>query len=1192
MRRALVVFAGVVALMLMLMLGLAGAPGAFAQESGSWWGVDAEVVPGHLPPGGEGEIVVVVSSLGYVPANGSKSLIVITDVLPPGLEAIEMKSQLKCELAALRCTFAGSLWSYERVTVAIKVRVTASQGVLPPNTVSVEGGGAPAVSRTQEVTVSAQEAPFGVQGFELAPEDAGGALEGEAGSLDARAGSHPFQLVSTLSLNQKSREPVALPKDLSFDLPPGVIGNPNATEQCTMTNFYATAGQAEVDLCPPGSAVGVATVTADEPSALGIFTKTVPVFNLVPSQGEPARFGFEVIGKVPIVIDTSVRTGGDYSVVASVKDATQTAGLLSSQVTLWGVPGDPRHDSSRGWECVAAGYYQKQVGKACPASSDLPEKPFLTLPTYCAPDPSSEPLSSSLQADSWAQAGSFVSSEYTWLNPAGEPAGLEGCDGLPFDPTIQVAPEEAHTAPVRSASTPTGLSVNVEVPQSTTLEENLQGRAEADVRDTTVTLPEGVQLNPSAANGLTACTEEEIGYEGLNPKTQTQEFTPTKATATGPLCPEASRVAVVHVRTPFLSHELEGELYLAEPAPNGEAGKNPFDSLVALYLVAEDPISGVLVKLVGEGKVNPSTGRVSTTFTNAPQGAHFEDLKVELFGGDRASLSTPAFCGDDYGTEAQFTPWSGTGTVNLSSAPQEFVITSAAGGSPCPPDPLGFSPSLQAQSTNGQAGAFTPFELEIARPDGDQALRSFSLGLPPGLAAVLASVTPCPEPQAAQGTCGEESLIGHSLASSGVGSEPYELPGKVYLTGPYGGAPFGLSSVTPLENVGPFDLGRIVVRSGITIDSNTAQASIDTSASTLISSTGQSETFAGLPERIKGIPAQLKQLTVSVDRSGFTFNPTNCSAMAITATLNGWQGASDNTSYPFQASNCHGLPFHPTLTASTKGQASKADGTNLNVTVTSAGVGQANIQKVNLQLPKALSSRLTTLQKACTEAAFNANPASCDPESVIGHATIHTPVLKNPLSGPAYLVSHGGAAFPDLEFVLQGEGIKIVLDGKTDIKEGITYSKFESAPDAPFTVFETELPAGPDSILTANVPEKEDFNLCKASLTMPTTIVAQDGAVLEPSTKIVATGCGEVKSAKVTKLTLAQQLARALAKCRSTYKHSKSKRVQCERAAHARYTSLALVACRKQDKHSKKKRASCEALARRRYGARKTSNHG
>ena len=254
-----------------------------------------------------------------------------------------------------------------------------------------------------------------------------------------------------------------------------------------------------------------------------------------------------------------------------------------------------------------------------------------------------------------------------------------------------------------------------------------------------------------------------------------------------------------------------------------------------------------------------------------------------------------------------------------------------------------------------------------------------------------------------------------------------------------------------------------------------------------------------------------------------------------------------------------------------------------------SGVAQANVQKVDLQLPEALPARLTTLQKACTEAAFNANPASCPEGSVIGYATIHTPVLKNPLSGPAYLVSQGNAAFPDVEFVLQGEGITLVLDGKTDIKNGITYSKFESAPDAPFTTFETVLPTGPHSALTADVAEKKHYSLCGQNLAMPTTITAQDGALIRQSTKIAVEGCAQVESAKAKKLSLAQKLKRGLARCRREYRHSRSRRERCERQAHARYTSMALAACRHALKHSRAKRGSCEAQARRRYGATTTA---
>ncbi len=221
--------------------------------------------------------------------------------------------------------------------------------------------------------------------------------------------------------------------------------------------------------------------------------------------------------------------------------------------------------------------------------------------------------------------------------------------------------------------------------------------------------------------------------------------------------------------------------------------------------------------------------------------------------------------------------------------------------------------------------------------------------------------------------------------------------------------------------------------------------------------------------------------------------------------------------------------------------------------VTSQGLGQANIAKTIVTLPKALPSRLTTIQKACVASVFEANPASCDEGSVVGSATIHTPIFKNPLSGPAYLVSHGGAAFPDIEFVLQGEGVKIVLDGKTDIKNGVTTASFEAVPDAPFTSFETLFPTGPHSALTANVSEKKNYDLCGEALSMPTTITGQNGATIEQDTKIAIEGCGAVKGLKVKKLTRAQKLAAALKACRKKDKRSRSKRAKCEKAARKRY---------------------------------------
>jgi hypothetical protein len=1116
---------GSLGLALILALGLqAGARAAQAAAAAPWFALSSEVEPTNLPPQGQGQVYLVLSNLGDVPVNGSKSPVVITDTLPAGLVATGVESvtvagaQVECEHATLiTCKFSGVLNPYERLAIPVDVRVQEPPGTVTTlsDQLTAEGGGAARVTQSIALKVSPESTPFGVDHYELSPFN-------EDGTPATQAGAHPFELTTTLTLNQTTgRNPVALPKDLSFRLPPGLVGDPNAATQCTMTQFISLVLQ--TNLCPASSVVGVATITANEPKYVQTFSRTVPIFNLVPSQGEPARFGMIVIGKVPIVIDTSVRTGSNYEVVATVKDATETAGLLSSQVTFWGVPGDPRHDNARGWECVAGGEYAKEAGKPCPASSEVPQEPFLTMPTSCPASPASEPTTSTMEADSWAAPGAYLSAEYAWMSSTGTGLAPDGCNELPFTPSIAVAPEE------HSASTPTGLLVNVAVPQKTTLEAG--GLAEADVRDTTVTLPQGMQLSPAAANGLEACSESQIGYEGLNQATQTQEFS-----ASRPSCPEASKVGLVRIKTPLLSHELEGELYLASPAPGGEAGRNPFNSLVSLYLVAEDPVSGVLVKLAGRGELNEQNLQVATTFSNAPQ-VPFEDLKLELFGGPKAALSTPAHCGI-YGTEAVFTPWSATGPVALNSPASESEITGGPDAGACPSSPLPFHPGFVAQATNTNGGAYTNFELELSRPDGDQALSAVAMHLPPGNAAMLSSITQCSEAQAQSDSCPTESLIGETTAIAGLGPEPFvQNGGKVYITGPYGGAPFGLEIVTPAD-AGPFDLGYVTVRSRLYISPENASVTIVSEA---------------LPTQLRGIPLQLKRVLVDINREDFEFNPTNCGSMKIEGTITGAEGASAAVSSPYRVTNCQSLPFAPTLTATTSGRASKADGTKFAVKVTSKGLGQANIAKVDLQLPTALPARLSTLQKACTEREFDANPASCPEGSDIGAATIHTPVLKSALAGPAYLVSHGNAAFPDVEFVLQGEGITLVLDGKTQIKSGVTYSKFESAPDAPFTTFETVLPAGPHSALTANVPANDHYSLCGQRLSMPTKITGQNGSVIERDTKIAVQGCAAVKAVKGKKLTNTQKLARAQAACRRRYAHANAKRLACERQARRRY---------------------------------------
>jgi hypothetical protein len=1093
------------------------APAALAAPT-AYWRLSTSSAPAQLAPGKKGEIIVTASNPGDAENDPTKSTpITIADNLPAGLTATAISGyvgsapfeKLTCSPATakpLTCTdtsFTLLPATSLRIVITVEVGAGLPVGSTLTNEATETGGQAPPPPASREPVLIGEHEAFGVEKYELRPEE-------EGGITNTQAGSHPFQLSTAISLNLNAREePVALPKDLQFTLPPGLIGNPIAIPQCRQADFN-TITEGPANLCPPDTAVGIAEVTIDEPAAAPVpDVQTVPVFNIEPAAGEPARLGFSVF-KVPVVLSTSVRTGSDYAVVVTAKRSSETAGLLSSRVEVWGVPGDPRHNSERGWECAGGGQHRPEFLPLCSEQKQPPEVPFLSLPTSCTA------LHSPMQALSWAPGAVPTEPRESEF-----PISLTGCNLLQFTPFLREMTEEGKkelpgVQPTEtSASTPTGLGVHVEMPQR----ETPTGLAQAAVKSTTVTLPEGMQLNPAAANALQACSAFEVGLApGFEEPAQTEN---NHFTADPPSCQNAAKVGTVSIKSPDLRKPLTGFAYLSREHTS------PFEAPLVIYLLAEEEDSHVRVKLAGKVTPLEGSGRLVSTFENTPQ-VPFEKLDVNFFSGPRASVSTPALCGS-YTTTSAFTPWSG----NEPATPEtSFAVTSGPGGGPCPNNPLPFAPSLNAGSVNTQAGAFTPFTVTIGNPDGDQALQGLTMHLPPGLAAMLSSVTPCQEPQAARNECGPESLIGHSLASSGLGGEPVTLPGSVYLTGPYKGAPFGLSVVTPAVT-GPFNLGNVTVRSTINVDRSTAAVTV---------------TSDPFPTMLKGVPVQLKQINVAVDRPNFQFNGTNCNPMSITGALGGAQGASASFSYPYKANNCASLPFAPKLTASVSGQSSKANGVTFDVKVESGGLGVASPAKVNLQLPIELPSRLTTIQQACRDTVFEVNPAACDEGSVIGSATIHTPVLKNPLTGPAYLVSHGNASFPDVEFLLQGEGLTILLDGKTDIKKGITYSRFESNPDAPFTVFETELPAGPHSALGDFLPASKNHNLCGTTLLMPTELQGQNGALITQTTKVAIKGCKEVKKFKASRATL---LARALKACRKL--KSKHKRIACERAARKKY---------------------------------------
>jgi hypothetical protein len=918
---------------------------------------------------------------------------------------------------------------------------------------------------------------FGVYGFENIPEN-------QDGSSAVQAGSHPYSLTTAIVFNHTvtneeerriesfsdfvnevgpqtpTEEPeitasiFGSPKHVEVNLPPGMVVNPNATlVKCTEAQLETTPGRGGG--CPAASAVGISIPSV---SLFGEELRSA-IYNMVPPPGIPAEFGvdpgvgliFHIIGKL--------RTGSDYGLSGEASDITQKVSVYGAKLVFWGDPTAEIHDAYRD-VCAKSGKVKKEVEKEffefgfteetrfnCPlASNERTGEPLLTIPGSCT----GNELEATLNATSWQEPHNVIgppASNTTVKSPA-----VKGCEQLHFNPSLDVSPDPAGVG----AESPSGLDVDLKMPQ----EQNVNTLGEADLKKAVVTLPEGMAVSPSSADGLGACTPAEIGLHN----------------AAKPSCPGSSKLGEAEVTTPLLETPLHGAVYLAQ--------QETFEgSLIALYIVVEG--QGALVKLGGTVALDPNTGRITATFDNNPQ-LPFNDVKLKFFSGPRAPLVTPAGCGS-YAASSQLTPWSGGAPAQPSSG--SFKIES---GCTHP-----FAPSFTAGTTNIKAGAYTPFSLTLSRQDGEQRFGNIRVTTPPGLLANLQSVPQCPEPQASKGECGGTSLIGESTASAGPGPEPYWVKGgKVYLTGPYRSAPFGLSIVVPAI-AGPFNLGTVIARAGIEVDSHTAQA-IVTSA---------------LPTIKDGIPLDVRTINVTINRPGFMFNPTSCIPSTVTAILTSTTDTLAGVASPFNVANCAALPFKPTFKVSTQAKTSKANGASLTVKVGSSA-GQANIAKVRVVLPKQLPARLTTLQKACTEAQFNANPAGCPPQSAVGTATAVTPVLAHPLTGPAYLVSHGGAAFPDLVFVLQGEGIKLYLDGNTNIKKGITTSTFNSVPDAPISTFETVFPEGPHSVLATNIPAKAKGIMCKQSLTMPTAITGQNGAVVTQTTKITVIGCPKKFKAK------------------------------------------------------------------------------
>ena len=984
-----------------------------------------------------GHLVLTVTNLGDAPVDATKTPVTVTDKLPEGVIAWGAEAfggvqgnagPVDCSIEApdeVTCSFEGKLPPFEAIEIEIFSVLTGSppDAGAPgaaPGEVSVSGGDAPSAGASQPVKVSPDPVPFGLEYFSAKTED-------EGGEAARQAGAHPFQYTTTLQLNSgflgrdnfgaRGRiEQPALPRNLDFPLAPGLIGNATTAAQCDMGTFLG--GLAEGNLtneCPDESAIGIASVTIIVPGTVGFVRVAVPVFNLTPGHGEPARFGFVALGN-PVIIDTSLNPDDNYRITASVNNVTQLAQFLSSTLSFWGTPGDPRHDSSRGWNCA---YHVEKLGP-CQRPPTLSEDAFLRLPVSCATPPDF-----GVSLEPWnTPTGSVVES----ASFTGAP--LLGCNKVPFDPSISAAPSS------KLAEAPSGLSFSVKMPNSNLL--NGAGIAEGQPKRVEVTLPEGMTLNPSAAEGLAVCTPSDYARERFN-------STP------GEGCPDASKIGNVEVDTPLTKEQVKGALYIASPY------ENPFNSLLATYIVARIPERGVLVKLPIKISPDPKTGQLIATVDNAPQ-LPFSSFDLSFREGGRAPLVTPPACGD-YDITARFTPWSAKDPDN--PAPNEvvtrhstFTVQRGVDGGACPSGGVPpFKPGFQAGSINNDAGSHTAFDMRLIRADGEQDMTRFSTVLPPGVLGKLAGVQKCSPAAAAAAkaksateeiadpSCPAGSQIGRSLVGAGVGSVLTYVPGKIYLGGPLNGDPLSIIAITPAK-AGPFDVGTVVVQEALTLNPETAEVQVDGAASDPI------------PHILQGIPAKLRDLRIYVDRPDFILNPTSCEESETAATLFGgyldvFSPADDvpvALSDRFQAANCANLGFKPKLALKLKGGTRRGAHPGLKAIYTPKK-GDANLKGLVVRLPSSAFLDQAHIRTICTRVQFAAK--NCPKAAQYGYIRAWTPLLDEPLQGPVYLRS-SNHKLPDLVFDLHGL-VDVEVATRIDSVHGGIRATVEEAPDAPLT---------------------------------------------------------------------------------------------------------------------------------------------
>ena len=983
-------------------------------------------------PGGAGttDVYVYVQNVGSAESSGTTTVAI---ALPVGIVATATPSgegSWSCgpsgpgQFSCASTGFPGPAGPGLPIKKPITVPVTAEPGASGTKEihVSVSGGGAAGTAGyNMPLTISPVPAPPGIQSFTA------GAYN-EDGVLDSRAGAHPFSANTAIFVNSKRTltgevAPSGEPKDIFVDLPPGFLGNPIAVPACPEATAYSE--------CPTDSIVGVVKPIIETLHG-GLGSEIEPVVNAEAPFGYPAKFRFQAGGfgaaVLPVNVLAELRSDEDYGITAGSPNTVQIEPVFGTFFSFWGAPAGSSHDNQR---CFV-------IEAGCTASSTAADTAFATQATNCAEEALSPPVTT-LRINTW-QSPSEIFRRSVTTPP------VAGCNQLHFESHFSFQPSEP-----AGADSPAAFTTNLTVPAEGLT--NPGKLTTPEQKTTVVRFPRGVVLNPSAADGLAACSERQIGLKGTNFAMPN----PVRFNKAPNACPDASKIGVVEVKTALLASTLHGALYLA-----AQGDGNPFGSLFAVYLVIEDPRTGIFIKLPGKADPDSQTGQMTATFDDLPQ-LPFTSLKLSFKGGSRAPFATPTTCGK-YLTTTLNTPWSAPESGPPFETEDEFEVGSGPNGSVCANAPGGrpFGLGFTAESTSPIAGAHSPFALQITRPDGAQELDTLDISTPTGFSAVLKGVPYCSEAQIAvaqhstgaaeqaSSACPAASRIGVTNTGAGSGPNPFYAKGKLFLAGPYKGAPLSAVAITPAV-AGPFDLGNVVVRSALFVDPATARVSAKTDP---------------IPRFVRGVALRIRDVRIDLDRKDWALNPTSCDVKSVDVTAHGDSGAVSDLSNRFQVAGCENLAFKPKLRAKLNGGTHRNDHPSLRAELTyPPGSGYANTRYVQVALPHSEFLDQAHINTVCTRPQFAAH--TCPAGSIYGHAKAITPLLDQPLSGPVYLRSSANK-LPDLVIALKGppsQPIEVDLDGRIDSVHGGIRTTFEATPDAPVSKFVLTMQGGHRGLL-------------------------------------------------------------------------------------------------------------------------------